>query len=472
MSFDNPSGSGSSGENRPDRGGDRPEDRPRPGGSRDRPEPTPVTHVPTTEELRARRAGLTDSRDYEGRQAAQKNTEANGGDGSRTSAAGSGADSASGVRDAPNSPRVPGRDPGSQPGADAGPGGRGLEGAVSSDQPTFRRFPDAPAGRPGPEMPSHAPAADEVRARRAGLTDSRQYESVRAEQVKAENTKGQAAEKTDGGHAARQSDRSPDQGRPEAGADDSQESEREGRARESESADRQSGRDASAPKARDHLSVLPQEPDTPADGPDETGTEARPDEQADEQRWAALEQRMAARIEAAVDQRVQAATEDIKAEVRAEVTAEVTADYEAKLDKQQAKIDELEAEARQRTGREGVQGADDQPARAEKKPDILKPGDRQDSPESNTYSAEISQRRKEEPASTERQTTEFRERRWFTVKNATAVGSAVSFSSSITALFAHMPPEVAVGPAAISAATGIWGSTIIEQIRKKRRDQR
>jgi hypothetical protein len=320
-------------------------------------------------------------------------------------------------------------------------------------------------------MPSHAPAADEVRARRAGLTDSRQYESVRAEQVKAENTKRQAAEKPDGGHAARQSDRSPDQGRPEAGADDSQESEREGRAQESESADRQSGRDASAPKARDHLSVLPQEPDTPADGPDETGTEARPDQQADEQRWAALEQRMAARIEAAVDQRVQAATEDIKAEVRAEVTAEVTADYEAKLDKQQAKIDELEAEARQRTGQEGVQGADDQPARAEKKPDILKPGDHQDDPGTNTLSAEVSQRKADKAAWAESKAPEVPERRWFTVENATAVGSVASFGSTVAAIFTHMPPEVALGPAAISVVTGVLGSTIFERMRNRRRNR-
>lgn len=88
-----------------------------------------------------------------------------------------------------------------------------------------------------------------------------------------------------------------------------------------------------------------------------------------------MEQRIA-RVEATVDQRVQAAAEDIKAEVRAEVKAE----YETRLDRQQARIDELEArmegpESGQGSVREDARTTDGQPAQAEKKPDILKTGD-------------------------------------------------------------------------------------------------
>jgi len=77
-------------------------------------------------------------------------------------------------------------------------------------------------------MPPNAPSADEVRARRAGLNDSRDYESARAAQVKAEakkadDAKKQAAEKADEGQAPERSDRSRDQAAERQRSADSQE---------------------------------------------------------------------------------------------------------------------------------------------------------------------------------------------------------------------------------------------------------
>lgn len=431
VSFDKPSGrSSDGGENRPDRGGergDRPEERPRPGGSRDRPEPTPVPHVPTADEIRARRAGLADSRDYERLRATQRDGEAQD-DTQR--------------RDGPG-----------DRGDDAGP----------DDPAESSRFVREPLDRSERIPAAHVPTADEVRARRAGHTetsapDPAETPRQEADAQKAEDTKPRTPQDTE---------------RSGAKADAPRDSEPEQRTADDEST-ASNDTDTPVPSPKDRPSTPPEATDVRPEEPDETGPEASPDQQADEQRWAALEQRVAARVEATIDQRVTEALEDIKTEVRAEVAA----DYKATIEKQQARIDELEArqeapEGQQNPAREGTQATDDQPARAEKKPDILKTGDRQDKVDAAVDAdvAAATQRERSQLQRAEQASPEIHERRWFTLKNATAVGSTVSFGSTIAALFSHMPPELALGPAAISFATGVWGSTIVEHIRKKRRDQ-
>jgi hypothetical protein len=260
------------------------------------------------------------------------------------------------------------------------------------------------------------------------------------------------------------------------GADTSQQAQRAEGASE-KTAERQ-GEDPQGQKSKDPIPAQNPSPDTVADQSGDTSPEAVPDQNADDQRWAAIEQRMLA----AVDE----AKADLKAEHKEEIDR-LQADHEAEKAQFQSEFDDLRAEFetfKAEHARRQPDQSDSGDAQAD--PDVPPvgrgerseganaggdPGDTDEQIESAAIEGAATSRagREEhmEPTKTRR--------RVFTAENIGAVTAGAGAYQSVAEMFGgHVPPEVG----AASAVLGFVGASMATELMKdlykkwKGRDER
>lgn len=395
------------------------------------------------------------------------------------------------------------RDVGDGSAAEAGSGGGGYEGeSLCPGTPTQgtdgangsgNRRPGPPGNMetawPGPAAPStgvdspRSHAADTTapaRGKQAGNTDTEAADSPSPGRSWGSQDTGTAVPRDQNGEDP--------QRRARAGADAAQPALRgEGTAGAKTTEDK--GRETQEQEQKDQPSEQKPPSDASPGMAHEVGPEHSPDQSADEQRWAAMEQRM----HAAMEQRMQAAVDGIKDDYEAKLD-ELKAEHKAESDSIRAEYEADKAQLRREIGElkeglqsahpgrqpapEGSRAADEQPVRPGT-PDGSKPGERNDVPRtggdaggpgpgSGVERADIAGRAGAGSGKEGRKTPERSDRVGvFGAENVGAAGAGIAFGQSVAELLGKVPPEVGVGASAVGFIAASMATPVVKRVIEK-----
>jgi hypothetical protein len=222
-------------------------------------------------------------------------------------------------------------------------------------------------------------------------------------------------------------------------------------------------------------------PDASPGRPNEAETNHSTDQNADEQRWVAMEQRM----QAAMEQRLNTAVDGIKADYEAKLDSlkaesdSARAAYEGDTAQLKAEISELKTELetlradRQQPGADRVDEGD-RHARPDA-PDDEVPGGRRDvlglgdGAENDAAWADIGateRRARGDTVQQERVASARTGRHVFTSENVTAAGAGLALGQSVAQIFGSVPAEVGVGVAGVALAGAVMETKIRDVVHK------